>query len=517
MLQGQRRLSESVIWTLQRAFYEAQGPLAWKPRGIPFWMTSNPFFARAMARVVLGFLRDMAAAAALDLRAPLDVLELAAGSGQFAFSFLRALRELKEAVPALAPLRVRYVMTDFADSNVSAWRAHERFRPFVDEGALDYARFDLERDREVRLLESGETLGAANPLVVLANYAFDSTRQDAFRIRGQAMAQSLVTTLVAGEGPAELSDPAVLERIRLRFEDSPMPAPCYDDPLSNRVLEAYRRRLGDTTVLFPVAAIDCVRRLLEASGRRLLLLCGDKGTAHEEELRGRGDPVMTLHGACFSFVVNLDAIGRYFEEGGGLALHAAQHTPGFQVSAFLAGFEAAALAETRHAFTAEIDHFGPLEFFTLVKSVMEHMHAPPADVLLALLRLCEGDPEVIYIYRDALVAHARAGDAPRRQEIRRTLRRAWEGFYPLHKDLAFELARISIALSEAEDACYYCGESLRLFGRTHGTLLLLAYGRSLMGDYEAGLRVVDEALALKPDSQAAVDLRDRLRRAPARG
>ncbi len=36
VLQGQGRLSDSVIWSLQRAFYETEGPSAWKPKGIPF-------------------------------------------------------------------------------------------------------------------------------------------------------------------------------------------------------------------------------------------------------------------------------------------------------------------------------------------------------------------------------------------------------------------------------------------------------------------------------------------------
>lgn len=516
VLEERCRLSESVIWTLQRAFYEAQGPSAWKPKGIPFWMTSNRFFARAMARVVLGFLRDASAAGALDAGAPVDVLELAAGSGQFAFSFLRALRELKDAVPGLAPLRVRYVMTDLARSNVEAWRAHPSLRPFVDEGRLDFARFDLEQDAEVRLLESGQALGSPNPLVVLANYAFDSTRQDCFQVHGHAIAQSLVTATVAGEGAADLSDPAVLERIRLRFEAAPMAAAYYGDTLANRVLDAYRKGLDDTTFLFPVGAIDCVRRLLALSAGRMFLLCGDKGAAHEQQLEGRGDPIMTLHGSCFSFVVNLNAIGHYFEEGGGVALHAARPATGFQVSAFLAGFGAGTLAETRHAFEAEVDHFGPVPFFTLMKSVMRDMPAPPLDVLLALLELCEEDPEVLYAYGDVLRAHARTASAAQRQELRRALGRAWDGFYPLHKDLPFELARISVALSEHEDARAYCRESLRLFGPTHGTLLVLAYCHALLGEYGEGLKVVDEALALKPDSEPALDLRARLKRAPAR-
>jgi hypothetical protein len=480
-------------------------------------MTSNPFFARAMARVVLGYLRDLTAAGGFDASAPLNVVELAAGSGQFAFAFVRCLREIKAAVPALGGLRVRYVMTDFTEANVSAWRAHERLRPFVDEGLLDFAVFDLERDGEVRLQETGETLaagGGGNPLVVLASYAFDSTRQDCFRVQDHTLWERLVTTRLTG---TDTPDPIPLDRLRLVFESAPVPPACYDDPLSNRVLERYRESVGDTAFLFPVAALQCMRRLLDVSGGRLFLLCGDKGVAHEEQLRSRGDPVMTLHGGVFSFVVNLHAIGRYFEEAGGLALYTAQHAADFQVAGFLCGLPAAALRETRRAFAAEIDDFGPAEFFALVKAICTDYGTPPLEALLALLRLCGGDLEVLYTYREVLVAQARQATDAQRRQLRRALRQAWDAYAPRHRDLAFELARISIALREPEDARGYCEESLRLFGRTPGALVMLAFSHTLLGDHASGLRVVDEALALQPDSKPALDLRARLRAAPERG
>jgi hypothetical protein len=484
-------------------------------------MTSNAFFARALARVVVGFLRDLVApgAGALDAAAPVNIVELAAGSGQFAFAFLRSLHEHMEAVPGLRGLRVRYVMTDFAPGNVSAWRAHERLRPFVQSGRLDFALFDLERDGELELLESGETLSpsaAGNPMVAIATYAFDSTRQDCFRILDGRLWQSLVTTLLAGEAEPGPAGAVALDDVRLRFENVAMDAAYYDDPLSNRVLEGYRARLGNTAFLYPVAAVQCVRRFLDLAGGRLFLLCGDKGVAHEEELLARGDPVMTLHGDAFSFIVNLNALGHYFEEGGGLALHGQRQVTGFHVSGFLSGFPVLALPETRQAFHDSVDGFGPSEFFTLVKGICSTYASPPLDTLLALLSLCAGDVEVFYVYREALVAHAREATAPQRRELRRALSQAWDGYYPLHKDLAFELARISIALKEPEDARRYCDESLRLFGRTHETLVMLAFSHTLLGQFADAERVVEESLALKPDSAPALDLRARLRRVPGR-
>jgi hypothetical protein len=225
---------------------------------------------------------------------------------------------------------------------------------------------------------------------------------------------------------------------------------------------------------------------------------------------------MTLHGNCFSFVLNLSAIGRYFEETGGLALHASRHAPALQVSGFLAGFPAEMLAETRHAFQAEVEDFGPGEFSALVKGIMKGLPSPSLDVVLALLRLCDDDPEVLYVYSAVLREHAREASPAQAREIVRALQRAWDGFYPLHKDLAFDLAGIAIALGAADDARAYCEHSLRLFGRKHATLLMLAYSHALKGRFGESLRVVEEALALDPGSPAALDLRARLQRAPDR-
>ncbi len=51
------KLSDSLIWHLQNVSYAEAGPEAWT-KGVPFYITSNPYIARAYAQVFLGFLRD---------------------------------------------------------------------------------------------------------------------------------------------------------------------------------------------------------------------------------------------------------------------------------------------------------------------------------------------------------------------------------------------------------------------------------------------------------------------------
>jgi hypothetical protein len=516
-LEAPCRLSESVIWRLQREFYSTQGLKAWTRHEIPAWITSNPFFAGHLADVTAGFLRDLAAAGR-PVEAPLHLVELAAGSGQFAFLFLRRLKELASALPSLARLPVRYVLTDFTDSNVRAWESQARFRPWLDDGSLDFATFDLERDRELRLLRSGETLSAAKaagPLIVLANYAFDSTLQDCFRVRAGALCEDLVQAMVPVDAPSDPDAPGQLERIAaLEHQPRPIAGPYYGDERMDRILESYRAGLGDTGFLFPIGAQRAVRTLLAVSGGRLLLLCGDKGVSREEDLRGRGDPVMVRHRGCFSFSVNLHAIGRYFEESGGFALHTDQPRPRIQVSAFVSGWPPAALPETRQAFRDATAGFSPGDFHTLAVAMCEQKQPQSLEVMLSVLKLSAFDSEVLYSYREALVAAARGATPPQKEELRRALARVEEGFYPLQKDVPFELARISFALSEGSDALRYCQESRRMFGESARTLVMEAYSLAMLGRGAEALRSTERALAADPGFTPAAELLERLKGRP---
>src|SRR3954468_17633866 len=134
------RLSRSVLWRLQGQFYERRGMAAWSEGIVPHHVTCNPYLARAYARVILGFVRDWRDR--LDRSQPLYIVELGAGSGRLAFQLMRPLlMMLDRQVPRV---RLRYVMTDFAEANLAAWRAHPQLAGWLKGGVLDLARFDAE-------------------------------------------------------------------------------------------------------------------------------------------------------------------------------------------------------------------------------------------------------------------------------------------------------------------------------------------------------------------------------------
>ena len=90
ILEKDQRLSQSMLWKLQRRFFEARGIDAWRKSIVPHYITSNMFIARAYSRIVSGFSRDCFAGRLLvNPNQPLYILELGAGSGRFAYHFLK--------------------------------------------------------------------------------------------------------------------------------------------------------------------------------------------------------------------------------------------------------------------------------------------------------------------------------------------------------------------------------------------------------------------------------------------
>ncbi len=511
VVESGKRLSESLLWRLQRESYQQRGEQAWLADQVPYYITSNTHIAGAYARVLVGFLRDQVNAGAAAGEAPFHVLELASGHGQFAFLFLQKVLALVREIPALAGLRLRYVMSDLARANVESWRGRAGLQPFVDAGVLDFAVFDIERDRQLKLLHSGETLEAGslrNPLTVVANYAFDTTAQDVFWVRGGVLLEGLATLLSSREAD-ELADPKALERLVVRYEQRPAPAACYDDGALNRVLAGYAARLGDTSLLFPIGALRAVRGLAALAGGRLLLLSGDKGYTQESELLSRGDPQLALHGGCFSMMVNYHAIGLSLRELGGSVLHGATHDKRLKVSAFLLGGADGSFPETASAFRQAIDGFSPADYY-LLASGLRREPAPSLEVILSLLKLGGFDPHLLLRFAGTITQQVREAGEPQRRELLRVLERCWEHFYPMGADLPFELGRIYGALDRPADALRFYTESLRLYKEHPATLFNVGLCLCRLQRPREALAFMERALALKEDYAPAREWRIKL-------
>ena len=518
LLEYKQRLSRSMLWRLQRDFFDQRGVRAWSEGTVPHYVVSNPFIAKAYANVVFGFLRDCRAVdnvpensgfAALDLSKPVYIIELGSGPGRFAFHFIRNLLG-SFGGSILNGVNFKYVMTDFAERNVEFWSSHPALQPFVEQGVLDFARYDVNRDEDIKLNVSGDILSAetvGNPLVVLSNYFFDSIPQDVFYVEGGQLHECLVT-LLSAQADRNDDDPELLNRIQISYDDNPTSPEYYDDPEFNCILRDYQQRLPSTNILFPCAALSCIRHLRQLSKGRMLLLAGDKGYIKEEALLSRGKPELNLHGS-FSMMVNFHAIGQYFHNQGGTTLHTSHCHASINICAFLLGTNSAGYAETQLAYHKAIEKGGPDDFFTLKKGIEKHYEDLTLEQLLALMRLSGWDSKIFLDAFPALLNQVESTSESLQQELNLAIQQVWDNYYHIgeERDIAFYMAMLLYGMKDYREALEYFDHSLRLYGPDASTLYNMAMCHYSLRQLDQAIECVNQTLEINPAFDAAKTMR----------
>lgn len=514
ILEKGRRLSESLLWRLQQSFFDHLGVDAWTKGIVPHYITGNGWIADAYAKVVLGWLRDCAGT--LDPDHPVTLLELGCGSGRFGYLFLQRLLDLLGR-SSLSHVRVRYVMTDFTESTLEPLRGNELLQPWIEQGLLDFARYDASADGEIRLSRSGETLSPGslrNPLAVIANYVFDSIPQDAFAVRGGRLFELLATLTVPDE-EEDLDDPTALQRVGLSWEERPATDDPYGDPELDAILREYAEGLSDTAVLFPSAAIRCLRHLGRLADGRLLLLAGDKGYCREELLAGREEPALSIHGS-FSLMVNFHALGRWLVHRGGDFLCPSHiHSSLSVVAGVLGPALGTAAVETALAFDDAIERRGPDDFFDLKVGFGHAWDDLTLEHLLGWIRLSGWDANVLLDAWPALMQRAASAAGVFRLEIYRAAHEVWNHYFPLHeaRDLAFHLGVLLCEIDCHGDALPFFHESMAVYGPNPATVYNIGLCLYHLGHLEEAREQIDQALEGAPDFEPGLELRQEIARA----
>ena len=160
VLEQGKRFSQSVLWQLTRDYYHQRGLSAWESGTVPSYVTSNPYIAQVYANLIITFLKNCllrqgadgsgaAAGCRIDPKQPLYIVELAAGHARFSYLFLKKFLALKNA-STLRHLDIRYVMTDFTETNLKEWAKLPLFRPCLDQGGLHPRLTDPQDDFAVQ-------------------------------------------------------------------------------------------------------------------------------------------------------------------------------------------------------------------------------------------------------------------------------------------------------------------------------------------------------------------------------
>lgn len=493
-----RRLSESEVWDRQRQFYERDAAALWGTATVPHGITGNPRIAATYARLVLEFLRRVPAD---DGAVPDPVLiEFGGGSGRFAYLLLQALRELAPG------LHLRYVLTDFSAERVAGWAAHPSFRPFVDDGRLDFAVLDADRPGPLDLVVSGRTLGAGEltgPVVGIANYVFDTLRQDSYAVRGGRLFEGRVTDV--GERPEGV--PTGIGDLEWAT------APCADPPddlpaeLAG-ILQHYRDTLDDTAVLVPTGGLRCLDLIAGLTTGPSCMLVADKGHRTPVELCSQPEPALVPHGSGFSLMVNFDLLARYIRARGGWAVLPAQPARSLVVGVF-AHPGPAGLGHP-DGFTAAVQDqlldTGPDNYFTLRPLLGG---ATTIEAMLAGLRLSRFEPGLLIELLPRLLEVLPGTAEPLRAEVAHALNRVWRCWFPIGEpvDLALCLGLAFSAMDRFPQAVEYLEQSTKEHPESAPAAFAMAVARRGLHDLRAADEWARRALAVEPGFSQARALR----------
>lgn len=460
ILEEGMRLSKSMLWGLQTAAYCQFGPEAWGSKTVPSYITSNPYIARQYAYLVLGFLRDCFApnsSTPIDLKEPLYIFDLGAGTGRFAYLFLKSLLMIK-SVLRKEELKIRYVMTDIAKANIEYWKKHPFLQEFLNEGILDFAcYYHEERTPAMQLLHTGLKLTpetVKNPLIVIGNYFFDTIPQDLFMVKDGILQEGHIRLAMEKNATTEAlnpTDPAVINHLQCSFDYAPLEniEGYYQDfPELNRILKIYASRFENIPFQFPVGAFQTIRFFRELSNGKLLLLAGDQGRVTEEQLQ-RSQFLLSKHDS-FSLSVNYHAIALFFRHSGGTSLLTTFPEPLFVVIAAILGGEKERFPETALAFRTHIDYFEPKDYYKIVSNTEKEWVQPTLESILLILKLGNWDPANFNHYFDQIRALLPNATREEREQLVQVIYNIWDRFYPVSSQEGAFVMNMGVLLYDLE-------------------------------------------------------------------
>jgi tetratricopeptide (TPR) repeat protein len=204
-------------------------------------------------------------------------------------------------------------------------------------------------------------------------------------------------------------------------------------------------------------------------------------------------------------MVNLDAIGKYFELGGGCALRPDKHTATFNICAFLANRAGERFPAVESAYRETQQTLGPDDLFTVLAWLNAHMEEMTVPQILAVLRLTRWDSAALMRLFPVLARQLRTV-VVERFDLREAVLRVWANHYPVsHGDnvVAFQCAVILLELKFFEEAAAMFHASRKLVGPSAATSYNLGLCAAGLGRREEALAAMKEACVLDPGFQPA--------------
>ncbi|WP_238948512.1 hypothetical protein [Clostridium sp. YIM B02569] len=511
IVEAEKPLSQSMLWKLQTEFFANQGPEAWIKGIVPQYITTNPYIANQYAKTVFGYLRDYVAREDIDKNTVIYIMELAAGVGRFTYTFLKRFLHMIEN-SSLKDIKFKYIVTDFAERNIEYWQNHSFLTPYFEAGILDCATFDISKDDEIKLRHSGEVLAKGkmkNPLILFANYTFDSLPQDTFYVNNGEIYEGVIT-ITSPDEKGDPNDKSILAGLDYYYTDKKIDGNSYyEDKKLNDVLMHYKNSLEDTAFYMPIIGLRCISRLRKLFNDDVILISADKGYKNEESMDKNYHPFLSKHG-CISMTVNFHAIELYFKELGGKAIHSIYEHENINVSLFMVSSSNNDFIETSMAYNEVIESVGPDDFYIMKKAIMPLSNSLTTKELLTFLRFTVWDSRTLLELYNILIERIENEEDFPKDEFADAINKVWEYYFPIGEegDLGYYFGSILGYLGYDNDALKLLESSLDFYGECPETNYEIALCYYNLQQIDKALEYTEKSIGLDPDFEQGKNLKN---------
>ena len=511
IVEDESQLSKSMLWDLQKDFFANQGPEAWIKGIVPQYITTNPYIANLYAKTIFGYCRDYITRNDIDKNSTIYIMELAAGVGRFTYTFLKRYLHLIEN-SSLKGLKFKYIVTDFSEKNIEYWQNHSFLKQYFDSGILDCATFDISQDEQLKLRNSGEILCPGNlksPLILIANYTFDSLPQDTFYVNKGEIYEGLIT-ITSKDSVADPGDKSILSGLDYYYTDNKIQGNnYYEDDNINDILLYYKNRLEDTAFSLPIMALRCISRLKKLFNDDIILISADKGYKNEKDMLKNSHPFLSKHG-CISMTVNFHSIEQYFKNLGGKAIHSIYEHENINMSLFLLSNNPHNFIETTMAYNEIIESIGPDDFYILKKAVVTLSKSLETKQILTFLRFTLWDARSFQECYNILLERIDTEEDFPFQELIMVMDKVWDHYFPMGEegDLAYYIGLMFSYIGYDSDALRFFKYSYELYGASAEIYYKIAVCLYNLNHFETAQEVIKKSLEIDPNFKESITIKN---------
>ncbi len=488
-------LSDSILFDIHKNYFRKNGIDSWK-KNVPYYVTSHALFVNQVATLTFTYLIEAFYRGDITHDEPLYCLELGAGAGKFMYMFLNTLLPMLETSP-LKDLSFIYIGSDFSENIVSYWDSHHQFQPFIKNGSLDFALYDAEKQQDIRLRKSGTLLkNLKNPLLVIANYVFDSLVHDAFHTNHGQLELSLAATYSKSDDYE--NNP---EDLALSFSKKNIDTHYYKDTGLNRILTDYLTDHDSSTFLLPTGAVSCLNHVHGLSQKGAIVISHDKGHVEMESCIGITTPQFVTHGSI-SLMVNYDALCRYFghKEGEGVM---GDPVYGLKTCLIATGSTLFNFPLTKQALVQCVNTLPSDQFLGLKNLIDPIVKQLSTKDILAYLQFCMWDPKIVSHCTEPLLELIHTLTPSQILLLKKGLQSSERLIYDFSDDYYyFDLARVwhDLAHYEKSRDLYLHSMQVQEEDEFHWYNLALAYYK--LGNHEKTKAALGEAKRVNPGYEA---------------